>query len=138
MPDTPRADTHGDAGGAGPVKAKVVIIDASSMAVVWLNEAAVEGAGIRDHDSPHCAADVIPVAEAMGVPAALERVAKTGVAEHLSMDVVSMGRGSITLVTSVYRLPDGLVMTVTENAWQSAEPASRGGGAGQRGTRRGR
>lgn len=106
-----------------PVKAKAVLIDAQSMTVVWANEAA----GDRDPDAPsgtfsEAGVDrFVPMAAVLGVPEALRSVAETGVARHVRADLVSTARGSVAMVVSVYRLPDGMLLVLVENAWQMGE-----------------
>lgn len=100
-----------------PVKAKVVLIDPSSMTVVWMNEPAR-----ADLPQP-VPADLasVPVDRLVpneAVPDALRAVAGTGEAMHVSTDLVSTVRGSVAVATSIYRLPDGLLLMVTENAFQ--------------------
>lgn len=106
-----------------PVKAKAVLIDPQSMTVVWANEAASEGdLGKARGALPGASIDgVVPMAEALGVPEALRTVAESGVARHLRADLVSMSRGSVAMVVSVYRLPDGMLLVLIENAWQMGE-----------------
>jgi hypothetical protein len=106
-----------------PVKAKAVLIDPQSMTVAWANEAASEGdLGEAYEVLPGSSIDrLVPMAEALGVPEALRSVAETGVARHLSADLVSMARGSVAMVVSVYRLPDGMLLVLIENAWQMGE-----------------
>lgn len=112
---------HAD-GQSTPVKAKVMVVDGTSMSVIWANEAAAEafpegilppGAGVEQ---------IVPLAAELGVAEALESVAATGEPRHFQADLVSTGRGNVTLVTSAYRLPDGNVLVVTENAWQWTPP----------------
>ncbi len=106
-----------------PVKAKAVLIDPQSMTVVWANEAASEGdAGEARGMLPGNSIDrLVPMAEALGIPEALRSVAEAGVARHLRADLVSMARGSVAMVVSVYRLPDGMLLVLIENAWQMGE-----------------
>jgi len=118
-----------------PVKAKAVLIDPASLTVVWMNESAAQGLG-----DPHGHAtgdvpleSVVPMAESLGVPEAVRAVADTGVARHLQTKLVSTTRGSVTIVMSMYRLPDGPVLLVIENAWQPRESA---GGGSRRSTGR--
>jgi hypothetical protein len=106
-----------------PVKAKAVLIDPRTMTVVWANEAASEdvlgeAGGALSGTS---IGRLVPMAEALGVPEALRSVADTGIARHLHADLVSMARGSVAMVVSVYRLPDGMLLVIIENAWQMAE-----------------
>lgn len=117
---------------ATPVKAKAVLIDPASLTVVWMNESAAQGL-----DDPHNDAtgdvpleSVVPMAESLGVPEAVRAVADTGVARHLQTKLVSTTKGSVTIVISMYRLPEGPVLLVMENAWQPRE--STGGGSRRR------
>ena len=121
-----------------PVKAKAVVVDPQSMAVVWANEAASEGdSGEAGRPPLGTSIDrVVPMAEALGVPEALRSVADTGRARHLRADVVSMARGSVAMVASIYRLPDGMLLVLMENAWQVGKRQS--GRSGPRPSNRGR
>lgn len=99
-----------------PVKAKAVLIDPGSMRVLWMNESASQGLSDRDIDSVSGVPidQVIPMAEASGVPEALRAVADTGVARHLRTGLVSTAKGSVVIATSIYRLPDGRLLVLTE------------------------
>lgn len=102
-----------------PVEARVFILDPSTLTVTWMNEAArdaMPGAGPSQVGSP--VASVVPLADVLGLVEAVESVARDGIARHLSADLVSTAKGSVALVASVYRLPAGSVLLVTENAWQ--------------------
>jgi hypothetical protein len=89
-----------------------------------MNEAASQSAPEAVGGGPGTLIEqVVPMAAAMGVPEALRDVAKNGVARHLRADVVSTIKGSMGLVTSVYRLPDGMLLVLTENAWQAGGAA---------------
>lgn len=110
-----------------PVKAKAVLIDPQSMTVVWVNEAASDGdpGDVRGTLTRSSIDRFVPMAEALGVPDALRSVAETGVARHLRADLVSTVRGSVAMVVSLYRLPDGMVLVLVENAWKMAERNAR-------------
>lgn len=60
-------------------------------------------------------------------PEALRTVAATGVAHHLRIDLVSTVKGSFAVVTSIYRLPGGMLLVLTENAWQPKHGEGAGG-----------
>jgi hypothetical protein len=115
-----------------PVSVKAALIDPASMAVIWANEPASE-----DAHQPASVEDVVPLAAALQVPAALRAVAETGVARHLQADVVSTTRGSVTLRVSVYRLPDGMLLVLAENAWQVRHRDAHGGASRRSGPRGG-
>lgn len=117
---------------SGPVRAKVALVDPATMSVVWMNEAA--SADLPDPGSVPGAPidDALPMTGAVGVPDAVRSVAACGQAVSLHTKLVSTTKGSLTIATSVYRLPDSMVLVVTENAWQSgretaAEPGTRSG-----------
>jgi hypothetical protein len=127
-PDRERSASVSEAGDCDvPVKAKAVLIDPQSMTVVWANEAASEGDAGEAHGAlAGLSVDrIVPMAEALGLPEALRAVAETGVARHLRADLVSMARGSVAMVVSVYRLPDGTLLVLIENAWQMGERKAR-------------
>lgn len=105
-------------GGEGePVKTKAVLIDPVSMTVVWMNEAAAHDA--RDPGSAVGApfAEANPMPDVLRVPEALREVATTGVPRHLRTGLVSTARGSLAVVVSIYRLPDGMLLMLSDNAW---------------------
>jgi hypothetical protein len=105
--------------GDTPVKAKAALIDPESMAVLWANEPPPSAGSdaAAESRSGTTIDDVVPMADSLGVPEALREVAVTGVARHLRVDVVSKTTGSIAQVVSIYRLPDGKLLVLSENAW---------------------
>jgi hypothetical protein len=119
-----------------PVRAKAVLIDPVAMTVVWMNESGLQDlSGEEDSVLGLPVEQAMPMAEMLGLPAALRTVADTGVAQHLRTGLVSTVKGSVEIVTSVYRLPDGELLVVTENAWQPLQ-RSTGGSALRPGHRR--
>lgn len=122
-----------------PVRAKAALIDPASMRVVWVNESAAEA--LEDRASgPVTGMDIdqlIPMAESLGVPEALRVASATGTPQHLRADVISMTRGNLSIVASVYRLPDGMLLLLSEHAWHMERPAE-GTGAPRRGRGAGR
>jgi hypothetical protein len=120
-----------------PVKAKAVLVDPQSMTVLWMNESAAQD--YSDGESGSQAGvpldQAVPMAEDLGAPEALRIVADTGVAQHLRTDLVSTSKGSLAIVTSVYRLPDGKLLMLTENAWQPGH-GKADGSASRRSSRR--
>jgi hypothetical protein len=122
-----------------PVKAKTVLIDPDSMTVLWMNESASQDFSDRGSDAASGipVEQAVPMAEMMGVPEALRAVADTGVARHLRTDLVSTSKGSLAIATSIYRLPDGKLLMVTENAWQAQHGTTSESGS-RRSGRRGR
>ncbi len=104
----------------GPVKTKAILIDAASMTVLWMNEAALQD--LSEYDAASVAgvpvAEGVPLSDILGAPEALRAVAETGVPQHLRANLVSTSRGSMVIVASVYRLPDGNLLLLIENAWQ--------------------
>lgn len=113
---------------AGPVKAKAFLVDPATMKVVWMNESAAQDVSCEDMSVEKA----IPLAEMTGVPGALREVASSGVPRHLRADVISTVRGSMAVVTSVYRLPDGKVLVLSEQAWHSERRGSGGRGGASR------
>lgn len=106
--------------GAGPVQAKVFLVDPATMKVAWMNESASKGLAELGVDATSADVDrVVPMAGSLGVSDAARFVADTGVAQHLQADVVSTARGSMTLVVSIYRLPDGMLLLVADHTWLS-------------------
>lgn len=105
-----------------PVKARVVVVDSATWTVVWANEAVADAFPDSVVPAGTLIEQVLPLAVEMGVPGALRTVAMSGEARHFQTELVSTGRGNVTMVTSVYRLPDGSVLVVTENAWQWTPP----------------
>lgn len=100
------------------VKARVAVVDPSDATVLWANDPEISrGAGLIDF---------LPMAESLGVLDALKAVAESGRPRHLHTGVVSMSRGSISLVVSLHRLPDKTVIVISEHGWQ-ATPRDKGG-----------
>ena len=119
-----------------PVKAKAVLIDPRSMTVVWRNEAAAEGLSDAGSSAPTVTIEqALPLGETLGVPEALQSVAETGIARHLRTNLVSTSQGSMAIATSIYRLPDGMVLVLTENAWQPLHSKPTTDGARRQGRR---
>lgn len=119
-----------------PVKAKAVLIDPQSMTVVWMNESAAQDLSDGGLSVPGVTIEeALPLGETLGVPAALQSVAETGVVRHLRTNLVSTSKGSMTIATSVYRLPDGMVLVLTENAWQPLRSKAGADGARPQGRR---
>jgi len=101
-----------------PVKAKAVLIDPDSLSVLWTSDAVIEGA---DAEQPASLEQAIPMSEMLGLSEALRTVAETGTPAHLSANLVSTGRGAVAYAVSVYRLPDGKLLVLSEHAWHVAE-----------------
>ncbi len=117
-----------------PVNAKAFLIDSRSLTVLWVNESAAQDFPTGKLDSAVPIESVTPVP---GVRDALESVAASGLPRHLSANLVSTVRGSLALAASVYRLPDGDLLLLVENAWQ-ADHAKRDATVCRRPRRRGR
>jgi hypothetical protein len=109
------------------------------MTVLWTNGPTADESSSREGGSGwgDTVEQVVPMAEALGAPEALREVAATGEARHLRADVVSTTRGSMALVTSVYRLPDGTLLVLSENTWVAGREAT-GGSPSRRSGRRAR
>jgi hypothetical protein len=89
-----------------------------------MNESAAEDAegGLEAGRLPLGAA--VPTAELLGIPDALQAVRTTGAAQHLSTRLVSTSRGSVTIATSVYPLPERGALVLMEHSWE-ARPRER-------------
>lgn len=115
---------------AVPVSVKAAIVDPAGMTVPWMNEAAAES--LLDHETGFVAgmsADaLVPMTATEQLPAALQRAAESREPQHLRVDLVSTGRGSVTISTSVYPIPGGDLLVLVDNAWlakHEAEGTSR-------------
>lgn len=117
-----------------PVKVKAFVVDPAEMRVRWLNESAEEGL-LHPSDERLTVEQGVPMAQPLGLVDVIRRVAESGEPEHVRTDVISTHRGSMGVVISVYRLPDGLVLVLAEHAWQST---GRNSETPARSTRRGR
>lgn len=119
-----------------PLRAKAVLIDPASMTVAWMNASALKDlSGREDSVLGLPVEQAVPMAEMLGLPEALRTAAETGVAQHLRTDLVSTAKGSVEIVTSVYRLPDGKLLVLTENAWQPLHKPTGGNAPGRAGRR---
>jgi hypothetical protein len=123
--------------GVPPINAKVVLIDPDSSTVLWMNESARQEYVGPESPVGLPLAQAFPLADSLGVGEAVAQVAATGEARHLRTGLVSTSRGTLTIGSSMYRLPDGNVLLVTENAWQAERRKPGDDGVG-RGGRRGR
>ena len=108
------------------VRTKAVMIDPADMSIVWLNEAASDALPAGCAAEEATIAQIVPRAVESGLPEALAEVARTSQARHVQTGLVSTGAGSVAIVTSVYALPHGMLLMLTENAWQ---PKHRGAGS---------
>jgi hypothetical protein len=108
-----------------PVQAKTVLIDPVSMTVLWMNESAARDLGDQasGFGQGMSVVEAVPLAEVLGLPTALREAAETGVAQHLSADLVSTSKGRMAIVASAYRMPEGKLLLVIENAWQAEHRA---------------
>lgn len=103
-----------------PARVKAALVDPDSMLVVWMNEAAAHSVAGHLNDSASGVAidQLVPMAEELGMPAALRAAADSGASRHLQTDLVSTVRGSVAILISIYRLPHGELLVLMENAWQ--------------------
>ncbi|HAL29375.1 MAG TPA: hypothetical protein DCP20_01475 [Coriobacteriia bacterium] len=101
-------------------RAKALLVDPASQTVVW--------ASWTDVEPGSHVASAVPMAEEMGVAEAVQAVAVTGIATSRSADLIPTRRGSMALVVSFHRLPDGAVLVLMENAWQHAGRSRPPGG----------
>lgn len=114
-----------------PVRTKAVLVDPVSMRISWMNESA--SVGFPDELLSDEAIPVDQIVPRLGdtpVSDFLQAVADSGTPTHLRGDVVTTGRGSLSMVTSVYPMPDGHLLVLTENTWlldkDTASPRGRG------------
>lgn len=113
---------HDDSDSTGRTTA--TLVDPATMLAVWTSDAGEGPAGL---------VDAVPMADALGLSEALAQVASTGVARHLRADVITTNKGSMGIVASVHRLPDGMLLVITEHAWQPAKTRSVTGAPGRPG-----
>ena len=111
-----------------PVRAKAVLIDPGSMTIMWMNESASHDLADEGSDAP-AAASIAQMAPAAGLPDALRAVADTGVTQHLRADLVSTYQGSMAVVASIYRVPDGKLLVLVENTWKPGHRKANAGDA---------
>lgn len=100
------------------VKAQALLLDPESFAILWANAPGAPVSTGQGGD-PALALTLeraVPMADTVGVREALRAVADTGIAQHLCVEVVAMARKSVALVISIYRLPDGNLLLLTEHA----------------------
>jgi hypothetical protein len=114
----------------GPVKTKALLVDPESMTAVWMNEAASQDLG-GESGVGLPLAQAMPLAEKLGVLASAAQVAEDGVAQHLRTGLLSTSRGSLEIVCSVYRLPDGNLLVLVDTDMK-LKGADRAGGSRRR------
>ena len=107
-----------------PVRAKAWLVDAETMAVRWTNESVGSSSpGDAEEPLPLELAQAVPMSDTLGLPDVVREVSQNGIARHLSANLVTTGKGAVAYVLSVYRLPDGAVLVLTEHAWHVGEGA---------------
>ena len=121
-------------GGETPVRVKAHLVDPDTMTVTWMNESAAQGF------APAAALgipveQVVPASDPDAARELVRDVAETGNARHLRGDVVSTRQGSLAMVTSLYRMPHGAVLVLTENAWIVEHGKAAAATPGRRGRR---
>lgn len=114
-----------------PVQARVAIVNPHTLEVAWSNDAADHGRGAPQGRSLE---DVVELTASLALPDAVAAVAADGEPRHRAVDLVSTSRGSVQVLASAYRLPDGNVMVVVEKSWQQGR--SGHGGVDQQKRRR--
>ena len=121
------------------VRTKAVLIDPSSMTVGWMNEAATQSLLDRETGfTPGMEAEaVVSMTGTQDVMQALQEVADSGEDRHLQVDLLSTGRGSVTITTSIYKLPGDMLLLLADNSWQVKREAAEDI-ASRRPSRRGR
>ncbi len=112
MGDTDRENTA--------VNAKAVLIDAKTMTVLWMNESALQDCPehLRQSRAHTPVSLAFPLSVALGIEEALRSVSDTGIPRHLASDLVSTSKGSMTIASSIYRLPNGNLLLLMEKTWQ--------------------
>jgi hypothetical protein len=103
-----------------PVRTKAVLIDPASMKVIWMNEMASQDLP-SEFVGSYQGVDVekaVPMAKALDLLKALSIASDSGESQHLRADLISSNRGKMSTVASVYRLPDGNLLLLTEIGWQ--------------------
>lgn len=101
---------------ATPVDVKAALVDPETLTVLWLNESAaqtVRDAG-HDPDTRLPLSDVVPMADALHVPEAVREASSTGTPQHMRADLVGVTQPSIAIIASLYRMPDGNVLILTD------------------------
>ncbi len=108
-----------------PVRAKALLVDPETMAVRWTNEPVGSSLSWRRRGAPQPLelTQAVPMSDALGLPDVVREVWQSGIARHLGANLVTTGKGAVAYVVSVYRLPDGAVLVLTEHAWHVKEGA---------------
>lgn len=101
------------------VRTKAVLVEPGSLSIVWANESAAEAMNLGGRSLDQVSiAEIIPFVGVQGVESAILEAGRTGEPNHLRADLISSARGSVATVTSVYRLPDGHVLVLTEQSYR--------------------
>ena len=98
------------------VNTYLLLLDPTSLEVVWANEN-VEGVCAERKQPPAVGRnlrEVVPFAEALGLPELLHRVAESGEASHLRSVGFSVECEQTTTSASMYRLPSGDLLLASE------------------------
>jgi hypothetical protein len=100
-------------------RTRAVLVDAATMIVTWLNDAAAHApTGAGDDVGPGVPVErAVPMVEGLGVAEAIREVAETGGSRTLRADLISGPRGSVALLIAIHRVPSGEVLVLIENAY---------------------
>lgn len=99
-----------------PVRTKAVLVDPNSGRVLWTNDPSQS-----DEDALAGAPEtILSIPDARALSTAIDSAA-AGTDSHFEFDLVSIGRGAMTVATSAYGLPDGTVLVLSERTWRARE-----------------
>jgi hypothetical protein len=106
--------------GRRSVRTAAHLVDPEDMTVLWMNEPAVASMEPDKAATPGMpVSQALPEPEASIIPGALRLVADTGETHHVHATLVSVARGSISATSSIYRLPDGSLLLLTERTFHA-------------------
>ena len=94
----------------------LLLLDPVTLTVLWANENVDATVVARSGESVvgRRVTDVIPFAEALGIPQRLEEVARTGETQELHSVGFSVERERTRTSASMYRLPSGQLLLASE------------------------
>lgn len=101
-----------------PVRSKAYLIDPETLKVIWMNGSAQRDHKGMAHKEPLDIEKAVPMTKILGISDVLPIVSDTGEPRHLHTATISTRKGAMGLTASLYRLPDGKLLLLIENAWQ--------------------
>lgn len=107
------------------VSTRALLVDPSTRAVLWASDPATLAR--LESGERFGASDALQLPATVGLEEAVAGVADTGRPRHVSASLVATSRATVTLVVSVYALPDGALLVLADTSWHVRRGSQEGG-----------